>query len=61
MVAFLLVTTTTQPAALLVYPAWVLLVGLALFWTARAYPDRPVEGVSRGVGHHPHTFRKGFP
>jgi hypothetical protein len=35
MAAFLLVTTTTQAATLLVYPAWVLLVSLALFQSAR--------------------------
>jgi hypothetical protein len=35
MAAFLLLTTTTQPATLLVYPAWVLLVSLALFRSAR--------------------------
>jgi hypothetical protein len=47
MAAFLLVTTTTQPAALLVYPAWVLLVSLALFRGARinrAGPDTPAAG-----------------
>ena len=36
MAAFLLLTTTTQPAALLVYPARVLLVSLALFRGARS-------------------------
>jgi len=38
MAAFLLVTTTTQPAALLAYPAWVLLVSLVLFRRASARP-----------------------
>ncbi|HET9080523.1 MAG TPA: hypothetical protein VFO01_08405 [Trebonia sp.] len=35
MAAFLLVTTTTQPATLLVYPAWVLLMSVALLRGAR--------------------------
>ena len=40
----MLVTTTTQSAALLVYPAWVLLVSLALFRRASTRPGRPAEG-----------------
>ena len=35
MAAFLLVTTTTQPATLLVYPAWVLTLSFALVQSAR--------------------------
>ena len=50
-----------QGLALLVYAAWVLLVSLGLFRIARVRLGRPAEGASRGVGHHPHTFRKGFP
>lgn len=38
MAAFLLVTTTTQPATLLVYPAWVLLLSLVLLRSARSRP-----------------------
>jgi hypothetical protein len=40
----MLVTTTTQSAALLVYPAWVLLVSLALFRRASTRPGGPAEG-----------------
>src|SRR5271165_4383435 len=36
--AFLLLTTTTQPATLLAYPAWVLLVSLALLRSSRTRP-----------------------
>ena len=36
MAAFLLVTTTTQPATLLVYPAWVLLMSVVLLRSVRA-------------------------
>jgi cytochrome P450/NADPH-cytochrome P450 reductase len=36
MAAFLLFTTTTQPATLLVYPAWVLLLSIALVRSGRA-------------------------
>jgi hypothetical protein len=35
MAAFLLVTTTTQPATLLVYPAWALTLSFALVRSAR--------------------------
>jgi len=35
MAAFLLATTTTQPATLLVYPAWVVLLSLAVVRSAR--------------------------
>jgi len=35
MAAFLLVTTTTQPATLLMYPAWVLTLSFALVRSAR--------------------------
>lgn len=38
MAAFLLVTTSTEPATLLVYPAWVLLASLALFRGVRIRP-----------------------
>jgi hypothetical protein len=41
--AFLLVTTTTRPASPLVYPAWVLLLSVALARRARARP--PLEGI----------------
>jgi hypothetical protein len=34
MAAFLLINTTDQPATLLLYPAWVLLVSLAVWWRA---------------------------
>lgn len=42
MAAFLLINTTNHPATLLVYPAWVLLVSLAVWWRAihRAAPVR---------------------
>jgi hypothetical protein len=47
MAAFLLVTTTTQPAALLVYPAWVLLISIAVLRGARARPGpaQPAEAL----------------
>ncbi len=59
MAAFLLVTTTTQPAASLVYPAWVPLVSLALFGSARARPGGPAEGASRGRRPSPARFGRG--
>ncbi len=39
MAAFLLVTTTTQPATLLVYPAWVLILSFVLVRSARTRPS----------------------
>jgi hypothetical protein len=46
MAAFLLATTTTEPATLLVYPAWVLLLSLAMVRSVRTWPGpaSPAEG-----------------
>ena len=43
MAAFLLVTTTTQPATLLVLPAWVLFTSVALLRSTRAQSQKELS------------------